>query len=737
MDARDARLLGPTILVLAFVATDRVGSQVTPPRGRHAAVSAVASTAPFGALFPVRGLPSDGALVELVAGDLDGDGRDEILTLTDGPSVITAWSPEGHGRFRPVELATPRDDASDVAVGDLDGDGTPDLVVAHPDSGTVAIHPGVGGLAFRVPTVLAAGDGARAVALDDVDHDGDLDVLTADDVGGTVTLLRNAGGGVFDPGVQLPVGASAWDLVVGDVTSDGETDVVVSDRAAQQVVLLAGIARPGGPTRSASPSSLGQVLTLHAPGTPEAAVFASGSFSATHVAVHRWSPALGALEETPVDVSVKGVRSTCSADLDGDGAPDLVAAGWENSQLAVAPGLPGGTFGAARVGPTTPVSTGLAIADVTGSGRPSVVVGGGAFFNRMLVAVHAPGADGWPRTGTSVVDGVGCVTIRAADMTEDGRPDAVVGVWEHGLWHVGIHRATAAGSFVMTDQVGFRATGLAVHDEDGDGHLDVLACAELTANDGVVVVPGLGNGKLDIPSFSVTEMDPGPSLMAEVDLDGHGPPDLVVGGVYDRQLGALVDAPGPGLEVTWRLATPLTFRDLAVADLDGDHLPDVIATTGTELLSWYEGVGGGRFGDEHRLRIPGAAGTVAAADLDGDGHADLVTGASGVDADTVTVLWGDGTGDFPMRTLLEDRGRVRVVAVADLDGDGLPDIVAGGLQGVAVRRNLGDRRFGPEERYVVRTAEDLVVGDADGDGDLDLWVAGFGAEVVENLTIDL
>ncbi len=134
--------------------------------------------------------------------------------------------------------------------------------------------------------------------------------------------------------------------------------------------------------------------------------------------------------------------------------------------------------------------------------------------------------------------------------------------------------------------------------------------------------------------------------------------------------------------------------------------------------------------------------SVAIGDVNGDGHPDIVTANSGYD--NVTVLLGTGTGAFELgipysvSTVGEPNGTQPVsVALGDVDGDGHPDIVTadsgttteGLAWGVSILTNKGDGSFGTP-RVLPAGANPLSValGDLDGDGVADIVTANGGAE---------
>ena len=109
---------------------------------------------------------------------------------------------------------------------------------------------------------------------------------------------------------------------------------------------------------------------------------------------------------------------------------------------------------------------------------------------------------------------------------------------------------------------------------------------------------------------------------------------------------------------------------------------------------------------------------------------DLVTG-NGSDASVSLLLGADGSFEAPVRI---DVGQGAFpVHVADVDADGLPDIVtANELDGdVSIRLGRGDGRFGDDLRFAVgRSPYAVALGDVDRDGHLDLIAATGAADEI-------
>jgi len=196
---------------------------------------------------------------------------------------------------------------------------------------------------------------------------------------------------------------------------------------------------------------------------------------------------------------------------------------------------------------------------------------------------------------------------------------------------------------------------------------------------------------------------------------------LVIGPIGGGPTGAATE-----LEAGRYLFAGRWVGGIELGDLDGDGEPDLVATLPAEdLVTVSLGDRRGRYLPFQEILVPGAPQTVKLADFDADGVLDAAI-LTWDPSHPLSVLFGDGTGGLgDLRNFALGPGPWRL-AVADLDGDALPDLVAVDFfEPVAtVVLNLGNRSFGgPSTVPLDAYPQALAIDDVDGDGIPDAAIA--------------
>ena len=323
-----------------------------------------------------------------------------------------------------------------------------------------------------------------------------------------------------------------------------------------------------------------------------------------------------------------------------------------------------------------------------------------------------------PRFFPMTVDGNVLTDMALGDVNGDGHVDVVAP--SYGRY--GVALGDGAGHFTVTQVVVSSVQGgrMTLADIDGDGPLDMVGRAVSSGR--IEVRRGDGHGH-----FAGTRQllpVPGEGLVGPVraaDVDGDGDPDVVSGADF----GVLVwrnDGAG-GFAQPFAVDTPATPADVVMADVDADGAVDLLASSAADASSSETvvavalGNGAGGFADAVTYPAgPGLSGRpmpVGVADLDGDTDLDVFTG-HGPDPSLYVLLGhGDGSFDAP---IVSPSGAPTVasVAAADIDVDGHLDIVTE----AAVA--FGDGAGAFVEPHEIVGGSQVVTDDFDGNGQPDV-----------------
>ncbi len=284
--------------------------------------------------------------------------------------------------------------------------------------------------------------------------------------------------------------------------------------------------------------------------------------------------------------------------------------------------------------------------------------------------------------------------------------------------------------------VGVRPNGVTVADLNGDGSPDLIAANNFSTSRStgiVTVVLGNGDGSLRAPRAYFT----GNTVisLAAADLNRDGILDLVMSnGTSSHSFGVYLGNGDGSFRFLANYSGGSRGAAMAIGDFNHDKLLDIaIVDSENNAVDILNGNGDGSFA----LPVSYAAGSlpegITAGDLDKDGNLDLaVTNSSGGSTGygSLSVLFGNGDGSFkaPVTGYEVTGADPPSIRAADLNGDGLLDLVAAangflGFPGANVLLNQGGGVFGPTVNYQsAAQATDVAVGDFNRDGKPDLVV---------------
>ncbi len=578
-------------------------------------------------------------------------------------------------RFSSTSILPLRDWPAHVASADFDGDGLQDLVGALANFAGLSIKRNLGDGAFAPASVVVVQRIPSFVLPVDLDADGSPDLTATHPRGDTLAVTRNNGDGTFPPPELLSVGHQPGFIVAGDFSGDGKMDLVVAGPADRTLLLGKGTA------------------------TFEKAVSLQGGGDIGRLAV---------------------------ADFDGDGDLDLADGSRATKSIAIRTNDGLGSFSDSRRVPLSGEPRDLDAADLDGNGLSDLVVS--AFEDGLLVLKNF-GADPFERQ-VAIQAATSPELSRVADLDGDDDPD----IYSRShlglvvLWNPGPGDFVSGPSSKIADWGNPMATG----DFDGDADLDIAAGGIA----GIIVFWNAGERKFLSPTFM--SAGEGAVRVITADLNGDGNLDIATSNQDSRSVSIQWNKSGRSFS-RWATDYETAGSPVAIicADLNGDGKPD-LCVAGGDAMRGVSGVSVHLNRGDGTL-LPAKAQTifsgriasdVVAADFDRDGDLDLA--ASSGSLSDLWILWNQGDGSFPAKTVLPLTWGPSRLAAADFDGDGDVDLTTYTFQtsSVELHWNDGAGHFSEGQRPdSLGGVKSFTTADLDDDGDLDSIAASNSSSV--------
>ncbi|MBI5085332.1 MAG: VCBS repeat-containing protein [Acidobacteria bacterium] len=644
-------------------------------------------------------------------------------------------NPGGGPAAAPPAILSRRPGAATTA--DFNGDGIPDAALAAGQVLPVALQTVVLVALVRPdftgvePTAADAGGVVWQVLGADLNGDNRADIVASvapvkQPYGArSLVVMMNLGNGQFGAPAVLNVGAAVTAYTVWDVTGDGKPDVVAS--AGDQVLIFAGDGQGGfaAPARlnlpGGGPSEGLLVFDADGDGKPD---ILAGLSTGPNVTVYL--NAGGGRFMAPV-TSVTGDTggyTFTAGDFDGDGKMDVAAVGGGTRAVRILIGNGKGGFRLAGGYSMGGQPTGIFTADINADGYLDIVQATGdpqaftADENRGTVVVLYGNGDGTffgsPSLPLSTGSGYSVsLGLASADLNGDGREDVASVSSEAQLT---VLLSKAGGQFEIRPPVGvgppntpyFTAGGFVLADLNGDKRPDLA----ISGNGGVYVSLGRADGTFGAPLRSPAGLDP--QAMAVGDFNNDGKTDLaVVNGSYssvgtDRFVSVLLGKGDGTFQAPLTVAGPRWPTRIVATDFNRDGRTDValVACPNGQSCDPKQGSvwvffaqAGGGLGAPVKLSDGARLFGLAAIDWNGDGVPDLVTG--GVTERfrfPVSIYLSGGDGTFSAPESVETEFGPNAFVKADVTRDGVPDMVIGQCCGdldLLYRAGDGQGKYGP------------------------------------------
>ena len=548
-----------------------------------------------GHFIQVGSLPTGSSPVQVLSGDLDGDGRADLVIRNAGDGTATVYLGDGRGGFTEgTGSSIPiGKDASDIVLADLDGSGRLDLVVSDESRGEVGVLVNLGGGTFGALSEYRAGVGTDGLASDMISTVSDAgtagvavggfttgglpDIVAVDPGSDTFSVLDGLGGARFTNPTSTRASDPAGVVLVADLNGDGIPDLAMLGPDGVTVEFGNGrggfvdptsyptgpdatglsIATIGGQPALLVGDSFGDVRVFQelSPGVfglshkmdlPNLVV-ADGRFFQSNLSPNQVATQLNAAgSSAPAFGSSNGLEPgiAARADLAGDGIPDLIVPVPQANEILIYPGFGGGHFGLPQIVYVGADPVAVTAADFTGDGIPDLVV------------------------------------------TNQGSNDlsVIVGQVVAGAW---------SPRFQLRLKTGYGPTGTVVLDVNGDGIPDIVVSDGGSAD--VREIPGLGGGYFDDqhPKVIPTGNDPGAPIVGDI-TGNPGEIDLVTLDAGSDSLTLVRDINRGGLvaqEISAGGSVPISATILSNDETGGVSL--LVADYGDGFLALFDGVPSG------------------------------------------------------------------------------------------------------------------------------------------------
>jgi len=331
--------------------------------------------------FAVGDKPTSVDPISVAIGDINGDGKLDLVTANKGSRNVSLLLGNGNGTFQSATNLSAGSDLRSVAISDINGDSKLDLVTADWGSNDVSVFLGNGDGTFQSATnfpVLSRysrNSYPSYVESSDVNGDGKLDLVTANWGSNDVSVFLGNGDGTFQSATNFPVGTGPRSVASGDFNGDGKVDLVAANSEGRDVSLLLG--NGNGTFQSATKLSVGifpsSVVTGDVNEDGKLDLITANYGSASKDISLLLGNDNGTFQSATNFPVLSGPLDVATGDFNGDSLLDLVTANYNSANISILLGDGNGSFKSATNFSVGGSPYSLATGDVNGDGKLDLV----------------------------------------------------------------------------------------------------------------------------------------------------------------------------------------------------------------------------------------------------------------------------------------------------------------------------------------------------------------------------
>jgi hypothetical protein len=646
----------------------------------------------------------------------------------------------------------------DVEFGDVNNDGKPDGVVVGVGGFGVKVYAGNGAGVWSssgMTVGLPVGGTYDRVALGDLNTDGKLDIVATGASNNGVTVWHGDGAGSWTPiTTGLPITGSYVGVALGDVNMDGRPDVIAGGNggtAAGIKVFLNNISSFSQTASLTTTGAYNELATGYMDTDGYVDVIAGGNSSGVRfwrgTSSNNWIATNSGLSTTT------GFRGVAIGDINLDGKPDVIA-----SRTGFSGTTGGGLFAFlwndsssnwTLVPNQIPVMGSynqIDLADINNDGWLDLIAASMPTQGTVGLYAWLGGLTGFAATTSPTTTG-SLAAVSIGDFDRDGLMDLAAGdnagagalAWRSN----GVQDSVGAWTLIASPQITSSPNALAYGDINRDGDLDVVFSRGITGMN--MYLGDGGNAWTYCPAFNVA----GGAYTGTYQSTIVGPWDRF--SQYPQIIGGRSDGGGIqyfgnvtsncGYFYSYQVTTTGSYRGLSAADIDHDGHMDLVAAPShllnIGLRAWKEN-GVSNWQSRPNPTSTGTFCDTALGDLDHNGSLEIVAADCSSSGGGGIKIFVQGFLSPWSTQVITSTGEYYAIAIGDLNNDGHTDVVAAkngtaSEQGIYVWLNDGTGTSWTQWTSPATTGQyfDLDLGDFNHDGKLDILAArdGLGVSV--------